>query len=185
MLLEDNYVDFLIENNITQSQYLLLHLLYKQKPHLIRKYKEAFPSEDGSMIGKYMIDDLINRGFLKENSKGNIEVTDKFLIIFVNKYIATDEIFEIYPTHTNIHGTNVPLTPMDRNVFANLYDICIQSSIKEHLIIIEDIKYGISKDLIKIGIDKFIKSKYWLVLRKQRLEDLNLERIDIIKDNEF
>lgn len=66
MLLEDIYVDFLIDNNLTQAQYLLLHLIHKNRQDLVKKYKNAFPAYDDSdsMIGEHYVIDLIKRGFL-------------------------------------------------------------------------------------------------------------------------
>lgn len=90
MLLEDKYVDFLIDNNLTQSQYLLLHLIYKKRTDLVIKYKEAFPSYDDSdtMIGEHYINDLINRNFLVWSKK-------KKYYIIGEKYIKVFESIEI------------------------------------------------------------------------------------------
>ena len=55
MILEDAYIKFLIEHNLTQSQYLMLHLIYKNRGDLVKQYKDKFPSEDGTMIGQYQI----------------------------------------------------------------------------------------------------------------------------------
>lgn len=174
MILEDSYVPFLINNNLSQSQYLLLHLIYKQKLHLIKKYKEAFPSGDNNMIGEYFTKDLFNRGFLTTkfiNNKDVVVVTDKFLNIFLDKNKATDEIYEIYPNF-NINNDN--LKTMDRNIFAKIYGDFIFDSVEEHLEIKKDIEFGIINNIINIDIEKFIKSKYWLVLRKLR-NDENLK----------
>lgn len=172
MILEDAYVSFLVEHKLTQSQYLLLHLVYKQRPDLIKAYKDSFPSGDSTMIGEYLTKDLYTKGFLEVKPNGTTVVTTKFLDIFINKHTATDEIFALYPTHWNNAGVYIPLSAMDRNVFANLYDKAIQSSIIEHLEVVADIKYAIEKELLNIGIDKFIKSKYWLMIRSKRLANV-------------
>lgn len=185
MILEDSYIKFIIDNKLTQGQFLLLYLLYKNRPDLIKQYKERFPSEDGTMIGQYFIDDLFTRGFLEKLASGTIRVTKVFLEAFINKHTASDQIFDIYPTHFNMSGTTIPLTAMDRNLFADLYDIAIQSSIHEHLEIVEDIHYAIKHELLKIGIDKFIKSKYWTVIRPMRLENQIKERVQTIRDHDF
>jgi hypothetical protein len=185
MLLEDAYVKFLIEHNLTQSQYLLLHLVYKDRGDLIREYKKVFPSEDGTMIGQWQINDLINRGFLVKDLNDRIKIGKKFLEIFINKHTASEEIFEIYPTHFHKDGAEIPLSAMDRNVFANLYDNAIQSSVLEHLEVIEDIKFAMLNNLLSIGLEKFVKSKYWLMIRPRRLSYKEKEEIELRRDHDF
>lgn len=185
MILHDSFVKFIIQHKLTQAQYLLLHLVYHERVDLIREFKTAFPSEDSTMIGEYWVKDLITRGFLVENSKGNLEIGLAFKLAFINKYTACEEIYAIYPTHFKKDGVQIPLGAMDRNVFADLYDIATMSSISEHLEIIEDIKYAIKHDILNIGIEKFIKSKYWLAIRPKRKENLIKERTVTSQDHEY
>ena len=185
MIQEDSYVKFLVEHGLTQNQYLLLHLVYKERPDLIREYKQAFPSDDNTMIGQYFIEDLFKKGFLEKKGDGTIIVSTKFLEAFINKHTASDEIFEIYPTHWIKDGISIPLSAMDRNVFANLYDKAILSSILEHIEVVKDIKFAIQENLLNIGIDKFVKSKYWLIIRPKRLENVIKQDVYTIRDNEY
>ena len=185
MISEDSYVKFVIEHGLTQNQYLLLHLVYKKRPDLIKDYKQAFPSGDSTMIGQYFIDDLFKKNFLEKKPDGTITVSAKFLEAFINKHSACDEIFEIYPTHWSKDGVLIPLSAMDRNVFANLYDKAISSSILEHLEVVKDINYAIQENLLNIGIDKFVKSKYWLIIRPKRLENVIKQDVYTIRDNEY
>lgn len=86
MLLEDKYVDFLIDNNLTQSQYLLLHLVHKKRLDLIRKYKKAFHSDEkgDTMIGEYYTKDLVNRGFLVlDENETHYIIGKKYVEIFI------------------------------------------------------------------------------------------------------
>jgi hypothetical protein len=185
MLLHDSYLRFIIKHNLSQGQYLLLHLVYHSRGDLINDYKKTFPTDDGSMIGEYWVKDLITRGFLVENAKGNLEIGIKFKIAFIDKYVACDEIYAIYPTHFKKDGVHIPLGAMDRNVFANLYDIAIMSSIAEHLEVIEDIIYAMKHELLNIGIEKFVKSKYWLAIRPKRKENSIKERTVTSQDHEY
>lgn len=186
MILEEEYVEFLIKHNLTQSQFLLLFLVYKNRTDLIKKYKANFPSDDDSMIGQYLIKDLKAKGFLIENkNKGTVELGSKFRNVFVNKHIATDEVFKVYPSYYSKDGMDIPLKGMDRNIFANIYENFIMGSVEEHNKIIEDIKYGKANKLLNIGIEKFLKSKYWLTLRQSRLKNVKKSRIKTAHDNEF
>jgi len=188
MLLEDKYIDFLIENDITQNQYLLLHLIFKQRLDLIQKYKNHFPTDDKTMIGQYFITDLYKKGFLENtqiNGKTVIRVTEKFLSIIIDKHIAAEQIYEIYPSYMESNGNHIPLTSMDRNIFAQIYNEAILSNVKEHLEVLEDIKYGIEHKLLNLGIEKFVKSKYWLTIRKLRINDSIKVQENTIMDNNF
>ena len=185
MILEDAYIKFLIEHNLTQAQYLMLHLIYKDRLDLVRAYKAKFPSEDGTMIGQYLIDDLFTRGLLVKSSAGVVSVGKPFLEMFINKHTAAEEIYDIYPTHFHKDGVEIPLSAMDRNVFANLYDNAIQSSVLEHIEVVEDIKFAIFHNLLNIGLDKFVKSKYWLTIRPRRKSYKEQEAINLKKDHDF
>lgn len=184
MLLEESYIKFLIKHDLTQSQYLLLHLVHKKRTDLIRDYKEKFPTDDNTMIGKYLIDDLVKKGFLIEKDN-TYKLTNKFLEQYVDKFTATEEIYDEYPSFFNKDGLNIPLKGMDRNIFANLYDKAISSSVLEHIEVMEDIKFGIEQGLMNLGIDKFIKSKHWLAIRPHRLAGKIREDIEVRRDFTF
>ena len=185
MILEDAYIKFLIEHNLTQSQYLMLHLIYKNRGDLVKQYKDKFPSEDGTMIGQYQINELFDRKLLVKNDLGHVAVGKAFLELFINKHTAAEEIYDIYPTHFHKDGVEIPLSAMDRNVFANLYDSAIQSSVMEHLEVVEDIKFAIFHNLLNIGLDKFVKSKYWLTIRPRRKNYKEKEQANLKLDHEF
>lgn len=189
MVQEDRYVKFLIKNKLTQTQFLLLHLLYKKKYNLITDYKKAFPSDNKSMIGKYLTEDLINRGFLIKitDRKGKVTYTisEKFLDVYVNEYIAMEEIFEIYPSfYTKENNVTIPLTSMDRNVFSKIYIDKIAYSRGEHDEIKKDIEYGKEHELLVMGIEKFLKSEFWKSLRELRLKD-DVIKLDTNKYEDF
>lgn len=169
MIQEEHYVNFLIEHDITQSQFLLLFLVYKDRKDLVIKYKKRFPSTDNSMIGEYLTTDLKNKGFLIENENKELSLSNKFKNIFIDKHIAANEIFNIYPSFYNKGEVDIPLITMDRNIFANIYEEAIMGSLEEHKQVKLDILYGMKNSMLNISIEKFVKSKYWLILRKKRI----------------
>lgn len=186
----DEYVSFLEKEKMTQAQYLFLLLIYKKRVDLIKRYKKCFPIEnDNSMIGKYAIKDLINKGFIKivinNSKKKEIILTKKFLNIFINKHIATEEIYNIYPISMFNKGIEIPLVSFDRNIFANLYEDAIEGSINEHLEVLKDIEYGKENNKLHIGLEKFVKSQYWKVLRKERINNQTQLITTNPLDNEF
>lgn len=167
MLLEERYVDFICENDLTQTQLLLLFLVYKNRADLILKYKQKFPAEDGTMIGKRWLQDLFDKGFLIKEDTG-IKVTPKFKQLFCNKIDVAEELLLAYPSTLEIEGKIVPLTAIDTITVADLYIEKILDNRLEHEEVLKDIQYGITNNLINLSLKKFILSKYWLGIRKIR-----------------
>lgn len=163
-----NYVDFLVITKTTQRQFLLLMFLYKKEMKLMKEFKQAFPIDESTMIPKKEIDDLISKGFLIKEDKGYY-IGKNFLKVFVTPEVATDEIFELYPKFIlNDKGVNIPLTSMDKNLFKNIYVGKINGDYKEHINILKDVEYGIENNLLNMGINKFLVSEFWKVLRSRR-----------------
>lgn len=184
MILIDRYVNFLIDNQITERQFLGMYLAYTKRRDLSELYKKKITG-GMKIIPKNEIPELIKKGFLKIDEGGNAVLTDKFKNIFVDKHIATEEVYLAYPTFFYSQGVQIPLSAMDRNVFANLYEVAIMGSLDEHKEILLDIEYGKSKGLLNIGIEKFLKSKYWIGIRKQRLDNQIVTTTKTRIDNEF
>lgn len=185
MILEERYIEFITKHNLTQSQFLLLHLMYKKKFNLIKKYRECYPTDNGSMIGKNLTKDLIDRGFLVKIDS-SYKLGDIFLDIYIDDYTAGNEIWDLYPKFIIINEVNIPLTTMDKNLFRKIYIDKILYSREEHLEVVKDIEYGTEKELINLGIDKFINSEFWKVLREKRLQDVEYkEATNLYEENDF
>lgn len=185
MIQEEYYVNFITKNNLTQSQFLLLHLLYKKRLDLIKLYKSNFPADDDSMIGKTLLEDLINRKFLNRTNVG-YELGDDFLDIYIDVHTAGNEIWDLYPKFIVINEVNIPLTTMDKNLFRKIYIDKILYNRQEHKEVVKDINYGKVKNLINVGIDKFVNSEFWLNIRSLRLEDEDFESpTNVYEENDF
>ncbi len=176
MLLEERYIDFICEHSLTQGQFLLLYLLYKQRGDLIIKYKKFHPtenvSEDKSMIGEYWVKDLIRREYIvtvEVDGRDTYQVSDKFKAIFCDPYVVAEELIMAYPSTMEIDGKIIPLTAIDTVVVANTYGKAILDCYTEHLEVLKDIKYGKENNMLSIGLKTFINSKFWLGIRKKRL----------------
>lgn len=177
MINEDRYIEFIIENKVTQTQFLLLHLLFRKRWDLIQKYKIAFPTGDGSIIGKAMTDDLLEKGLItysKSSDKGiDIQVSKVFKKAYTNDVYIADEFYEVYPSfyRDDAKGISYPLTNYDRMVFAKMYQDKINYSQKEHEEILKDVQFGKEKGLIRVNIGNFLTSEFWKDLRVIRLEE--------------
>lgn len=167
MLLEERYLDFICEHNLTQEQFLFLYLIYKGRKDLIIKYKTTFPNEEGTMIGKIWIQKLFDKNWLVHTDKG-IEITTKFKEIFCNPIDVAEELINVYPSTMEINGKIVPLTAIDTITVSNLYMPKILNNQAEHDEVLKDIKYGIIHNMIGLSLKNFILSKYWLSIRKIR-----------------
>lgn len=175
MINEDKYIKFITENKLTQSQFLLLHLIYRNRWDLIKFYKETFPTGDGTIIGKGATDDLLERGLLKYTKDGSgtlhIMVGDVFKKAYTNDIYVAEDIYEAYPSfYEDKDGVKYPLKAYDRMSFAKIYLDKISYSQEEHEEILEDIKFGKDNNLIKIKIGNFLVSEFWKDLRKLRKE---------------
>lgn len=183
MILLDQYISFIIANDLTQEQYLLLHLLKDRRKDLIQKYKKAYPTEEGSMISKSAIKDLVNKGFLIKTGN-KFKLSKKLLDIFVTPEVAVDEVYDLYPAFIESDkGVSIPLNSMDKRIFKEIYIPKIMGNVEEHREVLQDIQYGIDNNLIKVGINKFLTSEQWKSFRKLREQDN--QTIDVETDRDF
>jgi len=171
MVILDEYVEFLIKHDLTQDQLLFLLLLYYNRVDLIKKYKQTFPNDEGTMISKYLINKLEEKGFIRRSEEG-LFLEEKFTNVFVNERESVNEIYDLYPAFAlSDKGVNIPLKSMDKRIFGEIYIGKIQGSSKEHKEVIKDITYGIDNDLLRMGINKFLVSEHWKSIRTERFRN--------------
>lgn len=181
MIQEERYIDFLIQHELTQTQYLALHLIYKGRLDLIKLYKDYFKiKEDSPIISDYEKKDLIRKEFVVVK-KGNIFLSDKFKQLFVDEELATDELYYRFPDKYK----DTELKLVDRKVIAQLYMRAIMDSIEEHEEVLKDVTYGKENNLITTDIKTFVKSKAWLGLRKMRVPDRESTSAANIKESDL
>jgi hypothetical protein len=167
MIIEDKYVNALIKHKLTQAQLLMLILIYKKRYDLVVSYKENYDIEN-AVLNSYFTNDLIDRGFLIEKNKSFKVGKEFYKILIENTSLIVDELFDVYPDFVSINGNNIPLKAVSRRIVQDIYLELICFSVEEHIEIIEDIKYGVEQNIINIKIDKFIESKTYLTIRKNR-----------------
>ena len=128
---------------------------------------------------------LREKGFLRFNERNEYVISTKFLDLFTDKFTATDEIFDTYPSFVKSNGVEIPLTAMDRNVFANMYMSAIQGNVEEHREVLKDIEYAKEHKLLTFGIEKFVTSRIWIKIREKRLATVTRLNTNTAYDNEF
>lgn len=169
----ERYINFIVKNKLTQSQFVFLYLLQRKRYDLLKLYAEANPSTDGTAIGKVLRDDLLARGFiikLDEREVANsYQIGQPFKLIFVDKFEAANELKELYPDFMISKGTRYPLTVVDVYELAPLYGERIGYEYAEHEEVKKDIAYAIDQNLISCKLENFVRSEFWKPLRKARL----------------
>lgn len=169
----ERYIKFITKHNITQSQFLFLYLLQRKRYDLMKDYKAAFPSDDGTVIGKHLRDELLERGFiikLDENENAaSYQIGQAFKVLFIDKFEAATELKDLYPAFAVSDNKRFPLTLVDVYEIAPLYGERIGYELVEHEEIKKDLIYGIEQGLVKCKLDKFVRSEFWIPLRKLRL----------------
>ena len=175
----ERYINFIIKNKLTQPQFLMLYLLYKKNYKILNKYKIAFPTEDKSMIGDMMRQDLIDRGFIervgnKTSSVNDYKITEKFTDLYLKDiYTATQELKDEYPAFAKINGQDIPLVTIDICKLSVIYGEKIDYSVDEHKEIIKDLVYARDKGSIRFSIENFVKGEMWRGIRQSRFKTLS------------
>lgn len=169
----ERYIKFITKHNITQSQFLFLYLLQRKRYDLMKIYRDAFPSEDGTVIGKHLRDDLLTRGFIIKLDEHELatsyQIGQAFKAIFIDKFEAATELKDLYPAFAISDNKKFPLTLVDAYEIAPLYGERIGYELAEHEEVKKDLQYGIEQGLVKCKLDKFVKSEFWIPLRKLRM----------------
>ena len=186
MIQVKSYLKVLKKAKLTQAQYLLLHCLHFKLYIELKEYMELFPppSDKLNIIGDYWFKDLLDRGYLTSTNSRPTEarhykVGQKFLDIFIDKYLAIEEIWEYYPDFMIKGDKRYPLKAVDQEKMAELYFEKIGGIIIEHIEIITDIKFMVDNNLVYCSLEKFIGSKGWIGIRKIRKDGTQNIALDI------
>lgn len=169
----ERYVNFISKHKLTQTQFLILYLLYRKRWDLIKVYLEAFPRDPpNKLLSDAEKKDLIDRGFIIPVGVGNTgddyELGHEFRKLFTDGVIASQELLTIYPSFIVVNNKRYPTKLMDEHQLSVLYAEKIGHEFHEHIEVLKDVAYGIENGLITCGIEKFVRSSYWNVIREVR-----------------
>jgi hypothetical protein len=187
----ERYVTFIGKHKLTQPQFLFLYLIKFKKWSALQDYRNAFPHDDGSTIGRSDRQDLIDRGFIIHHKEKGIgpdayETTKVFNDLYVTDvWEAADEVWKKYPGFVRIGGRDVPLTNVDRYQFQLLYGERIGYSVDEHNEVLKDLDYGIKHGLVRQNIEKFVRSQAWEKIRQVRLNEQEIAEVKGASEHEF
>lgn len=177
----DEYVNFIIDNDLTQEQFLFLRLVYHRAKTSASRYREKFPSYDDSntFLPESQMQDLIDKGFLVyDDDTGSHLLSKKWYSQYIDRISAFKELLDIFPkSFVDSNGRNVILRvssdPMaDLQKCANDYYKAINCSYKEHKEVLKDTIFAKKHDLIKGNLHQYwITQQNWLGAREIRLRE--------------
>lgn len=178
-------LDFLVKHKMTIEQYFVCYILYKDKNSTIegqrvtRKSGQPIAaiykySENVGGIKRDAMKDLIDRGYLEltgnKLTPDMLEVTDKFYKDLFNHWSNFDQLFEIYPSRTVFEAGKSPvsLKSLDAPIeeISKYYEKIVRTN-KKHNEILEITQWAKERDLIKMGIQKYVYSQYWNALKEE------------------
>lgn len=172
MLLAKEYVNFLIDNDLTQRQFLFLYLSLYKEDNLLLKYKRKFkinpdlPASKQPFLSKREFDDLINKEFLIK-PENNYEIGTKFITAFGAPHVLFSQLMRVYPSYIYVDKKRFPTTVLDIKQISELYFKYIYGSIKKHEEILFYINIAKQRNDLNLKLENFIKSKYWNVLEQE------------------
>lgn len=184
MIIEVDF-DFLIKHKMNIEQYLLCYVLQVDKDATASSGRDRLRSGSPiAVIYKYTegiqplktedMRDLIDRGFLEHTGDRLVpdllQVTDKFKQEIFNHWSNFEQLFAIYPSRIDL-GPNkgsYSLKSLDKpfEEMAKYYVSVVRTKTK-HRRILDIITWAKEKDLINMGIQKFIYQRFWKELEKK------------------
>lgn len=177
------YLQFIKEHELTQSQFLFLMFVHNKSSlgDVAGDYIGMFFGENG--LPKSMIQDMIDKGWLrriKENASRLSEYETTILLqkVIIDLYEDANEFWREYPSLIKSDNRMMPLTLMDVNEFRKLYAEIVHYSKDEHNEMILDLKYGVENGLINMKIENYLRSEFYLALRKLRNDVVENETTD-------
>lgn len=185
-ILEDEtaYVDFLCKHKITTNQFLILYLLYTER--MVSSKKLSYTktgniykySQENIGWAREEVEDLIKKEFIVDcNTTADLFfdkliLTEKFSeLMFIDNYIAWDELLDEYPEKVIINTGTFFLKAVDPDEWATKYIKIIKRSKKKHEEVIELVKWGVENGKVNMRIDRFILGRVWESLKKLRDEE--------------
>jgi hypothetical protein len=163
----NKFTDKLIKHKITPNQlYFCLCLIENDKFNLTRVWNL------GVRLSGDEIQNLISRDIIKviDNSKpvslGNLYVNPSFREGFeFDIDVLAEELKQCYFTRIDVNGNMYPARNIDDFNLRKIYSEILKGDIElHHKIVAKTKKYVDGKDVGNLGLEKYLKSKFWEAL---------------------
>ena len=182
----NRYVDFITENKISEHQFLILWLVHTKDEENVAKYRKVFdqfkPEEIIDLIDRGWIEDfdIVKNGERSFNIY-NFIITDKFTeVVYIDTFDAGDELIKVYPNWLMIDNRRISAKSCDHDLLAQRYAKIIKNNRQKHEDIVRLIRKMKEKsEFAKIGIEKFVSSRHWNLLKEELEEDSGDMIIDL------
>jgi hypothetical protein len=176
-------LDLCISLDLTSAQLMFIKMLVKDptlnKPEWKKKSYEL-TLKFQNLTKKKGLDplelaDLISRGIIEDHNEigksfyDYYELDGQFLDMFSLKvYPMCSELFDNYPTEFTNDGRTFLARTSSAEEISVEYLRAIRKDPEEHKKVIDDLKWAVKNNLIKVGLKKFVLVRYWEQIRKLR-----------------
>lgn len=189
------YVDFLIENEITERQFLLCYLLYTDAidtlPGNRRVYSDStsvtyiyklaeYASRKEGGKGYWTKEEvlsLVKKGFLRQLKPGSFEpdmliIEEKLIDALFVSNNGFDEFWDLYPSFLDIEKGKpfAKLKAVDKDEMQVRYEKIVVSK-EYHQKVMSILRWAVSKKTVNMGIEKYIASRQWVEDEKLMKEE--------------
>lgn len=178
----EKYVDFLVKHKLTPSQFMFCYLKASYDMTSFRKYiKEVGP------FRMEEIKDLITKGYLEDFNATNPNGTkqdyvDSYIVtpkfhkeIFIETEQAGEELWKAFPPFIHINSTRVSARSCDKEVLIKSYCKKIKNNKNIHEEVLSLLKQAVERNEIKMGIEKWVGSEQWNILKELYNKDSNTD----------
>lgn len=194
----NEFVDFLIEHDLTADQFLYCALLSSEvedaKYNLPSKkdaissfyeyYNNVVNQKEANTWKQSILDDLVDKGYLvNKNNEGEyqydrFEVTNKFIDLVFEECDSQmekfNEFWHEYPSfYETSDGQKLNIKAVNKEMLFSTYKKALSEV--EHEIIIKCLKIAKAKDEVNCRIDKWLNSHRWEPYLKQAKESDEIE----------
>jgi len=178
--------DFLVENDITPSQFFFLWYTLNRKYALLYKYsakKGAFKRGE--------LNDLENKGFIEtsDDSEGlyadDFSITEKFRDLIYSKDPENMfvEFWNAYPPYLFINSKKMPTKGCNMEELEVRYVKLIKRNVPLHNSIMNAVDWARPRGYLNTGIIKFFESRAWEYIHVEMRE--SIEQGELPTQNEF
>lgn len=169
----DKYVDFLCKHRLSESQFLILWLVYTKDKNNLNKYiqvKGNFSKHDihylidCKFLDYYNDRDIINGNF----NMIDFQVSEKFSkIVIIDEDDAYEELCSVYPKWMEVKGTKWPMIKGDPMKIGKSYYKAIKGNKLAHQRVIDiTIKYFKNKPVLS-NIEDYVLNRRWNLLEEE------------------
>ncbi|PHS35677.1 MAG: hypothetical protein COA82_03440 [Alkaliphilus sp.] len=157
---------------ITPTMYVFCYLLMKNNMSQLNSLKATIKAHGRKPLTEKEIEALLKRGFLIKQQNNTYICGKPFKSLFIDKYNAAEEFWNVYPSFIEIGGRNVSIKSYSIAKFREQYEKILDGDYKEHQRILDDVIYAKENEFQFSKINTFLDSRQWLVIREKRNEDV-------------